>query len=76
MLLKKLETKGRRLVAVERHPVCARGGGAVPVFYDSQMQDAVAARMGKRKAKIKCMACAGSDMLLLCGQLCPLDVGL
>lgn len=36
--------------AVERHPVCARIGGAVPVFYDSQMQDAVAARMGKTKS--------------------------
>jgi hypothetical protein len=44
---KRLETRGGGLVAVERHPVCARIGGAVPVFYDLQMQDAVAARMGK-----------------------------
>lgn len=49
--------------AVERHPVCARIGGAVPVFYDSQMQDAVAARMGKTKSQHG--RDAGSDMLLL-----------
>lgn len=47
-------------MAVGRHPVCARSGGAVPVFGDSQMQDAVAARMGKRKASMARVCCVAS----------------
>lgn len=47
-------------MAVGSHPVCARRGGATPVFGDSQMQDAVAARMGKRKASMACVCCVAS----------------